>query len=116
MARKYRNIINYENEIIEMWNNGKSLREISKALGFSYQEVRNFKTRYNKKQRRIAAGEAIHKKGRPCKKEGELPPSIQRLDKLAQMRYVLASKERYIKRLEMENELMRDFLSLTERK
>ena len=116
MARKYRNIINYENEIIEMWNNGKSLREISKALGFSYQEVRNFKTRYNKKQRRIAAGEAIHKKGRPCKKEGELPPSIQRLDKLAQMRYVLASKERYIKRLEMENELMRDFLSVTERK
>ena len=116
MARKYRNIINYENEIIEMWNNGKSLREISKALGFSYQEVRNFKTRYNKKQRRIAAGEAIHKKGRPCKKEGELPPSIQRLDKLAQMRYVLASKDRYIKRLEMENELMRDFLSLTERK
>ena len=116
MARKYRNIINYENEIIEMWNNGKSLREISKALGCSYQEVRNFKTRYNKKQRRIAAGEAIHKKGRPCKKEGELPPSIQRLDKLAQMRYVLASKDRYIKRLEMENELMRDFLSLTERK
>ncbi len=116
MARKYRNIINYENEIIEMWNNGKSLREISKALGFSYQEVRNFKTRYNKKQRRIAAGEAIHKKGRPCKKEGELPPSIQRHDKLAQMRYVLASKDRYIKRLEMENELMRDFLSLTERK
>ena len=116
MARKYRNIINYENEIIEMWNKGKSLREISKALGFSYQEVRNFKTRYNKKQRRIAAGEAIHKKGRPCKKEGELPPSIQRHDKLAQMRYVLASKERYIKRIEMENELMRDFLSLTERK
>jgi len=32
------------------------------------------------------------------------------------MRYVMASKDRYIKRLEMENELMRDFLSLTERK
>ena len=30
--------------------------------------------------------------------------------------YELASKERYIKRLEMENELMRDFLLLTERK
>lgn len=116
MGRKYRHISDYENEIIELWNKGKSLREISEALGFSYKEVRNFKTRYNKKQRRIAAGEAIHKKGRPCKKEGELPPSIQRLDKLAQMRYVLASKDRYIKRLEMENELMRDFLSLTERK
>ena len=27
------------------------------------------------------------------------------------MRYVIASKERYIKKLEMENELMKDFLS-----
>ena len=109
MPRKYRHIIDYENEIMEMWNNGKSLREIGNLFGFTYQEMKDFKTRYNKKQRLIAAGEALHKKGRPCKKEGELPPSIKRLDKLAQMRYVLASKERYIKRLEMENELMRDF-------
>jgi DNA-binding CsgD family transcriptional regulator len=116
MARKYRNISRYENKIIELWTNGKSLREIGELLGFTYNEVQDFKTRYNKRQRMIAAGEAIHKKGRPCKKEGELPPSIQRLDKLAQMRYVLASKDRYIKQLEMENELMRDFLSLTERK
>lgn len=115
MARKYRNISRYENEIIDMWNRGKSLREIGTLLGFTYDEVQDFKTRYNKRQRMIAAGESIHKKGRPCKKEGELPPSIQRLDKLAQMRYVLASKDRYIKRLEMEKELMRDFLSLTER-
>ena len=98
-----------------MWNRGKSLREIGTLLGFTYDEVQDFKTRYNKRQRMIATGESIHKKGRPCKKEGELPPSIQRLDKLTQMRYVLASKNRYIKRLEMENELMRDFLSLTER-
>ena len=96
MARKYRNISRYENEIIELWTNGKSLREIGELLGFTYNEVQDFKTRYNKRQRMIAAGEAIHKKGRPCKKEGELPPSIQRLDKLAQMRYVLASKERCV--------------------
>ena len=116
MARKYRHISDYENEIIEMWNSGKNLKDIAETLGFSYKEARDFKTRYNNKQRKIAAGEAIHKKGRPFKKEGELPPSIQRLDKLTQMRYVLASKDRYIKRLEMENELMRDFLSVTERK
>ena len=42
--------------------------------------------------------------------------SIQQLSKLTQLQYELASKDRYIKRLEMENELMRDFLSLTERK
>ena len=67
------------------------------------------------KKRKIEAGQAIHKKGRPCKKEGEIPPSILKLDKLAQMRYVMASKDRYIKRLEMEIKLMQDFLSLTER-
>ena len=116
MPRKYRHISDYENEIIKMWNNGQSLKEIGNLLGFTHKEMKDFKTRYNKKQRLIAAGEALHKKGRPCKEEGELPPSIEKLDKLAQMRYVLASKERYIKHLEMENELMRDFLSLTERK
>ena len=52
----------------------------------------------------IDAGQALHKKGRPCKnsKDG-VPSSIQRLDKLAQMRYVIASKDRY------PNSLNRDF-------
>ena len=63
----------------------------------------------------IETRKVIRKKGRSCKKEGEIPPSIQKLDKLAQMRYVMASKDRYIKRLEMEIKLMQDFLSLTER-
>ena len=78
--------------------------------------MHNFITRYNAKQRKIKAGKAVHKKGRPSKSDNGIPPSMQRLDKIAQMRYVMASKDRYIKRLEMENELMRDFLSLTERK
>ena len=64
----------------------------------------------------LEAGKTVHKKGRPCKSDNGIPPSIQRLDKLAQRRYVIASKDRYIKRLEIENELMRDLLSLTERK
>jgi hypothetical protein len=116
MPRKYTHINDFEEIIVEKINEGQSLRTIGDTLGFTYKEMRGFKTRYNKKQRQIEAGKAIHKKGRPCKTDGELPPSIQRLDKLAQMRYTLASKERYIKQLEMENELMRDFLSLTERK
>ena len=37
-------------------------------------------------------------------------------DKVAELKYILARKEAKIKMLEMENELMRDFLSLTERK
>ncbi len=115
MSRKYRHISEYETEIINMFNQGISLKDIGNELGFTHKEMRNFKTRYNKKQRMIKAGKALKKKGRPCK-NGDIPPSIEKLDKLAQMRYVLASKERYIKRLEMEVELMRDFLSLTERK
>lgn len=116
MARSYRHISNYEKEILELRKQGKSRKEICELLGFSPKQLHNFITRYNKKQRMFEAGQEIHKKGRPSKKDNEIPPSIQRLDKLAQMRYVIASKDRYIKRLEMENELMRDFLSLTERK
>ena len=116
MARQYRNIQQYSKEIYELHSQGLTHREVGERLGLTQKQVKKFFEREHKKQRQIAAGESIHKKGRPCKKEGELPPSIQRLDKLSQMRYVLASKERYIKRLEMENELMRDFLSLTERK
>lgn len=115
MSRKYRHISEYETEIINMFNQGISLRDIGNKLGFTHKEMRNFKTRYNKKQKMVSAGKALKKKGRPYK-NGNIPPSIEKLDKLAQMRYVLASKERYIKRLEMEVELMRDFLSLTERK
>lgn len=66
-------------------------------------------------QRKLNASQAIHNKSRPCKNIIKLLPSIQRLDKLGQMRYIMASKDRYIKRLKMENELMKDFLSLTER-
>ena len=78
--------------------------------------MRDFKTRYNKNQRKLAAGIAIKPKGRPRKEGNVLPPSVQQLSKISQLQYGLSSKERYIKRLEMENELIRDFLSLAERK
>lgn len=116
MPRSYQHISDYKNEILELRKQGKSRKEISELLGFSQKQLHNFITRYNKKQKMLEAGQAIHKKGRPIKNDKGIPPSIQRLDKLAQMRYVMASKDRYIKRLEMENELMRDFLSLAERK
>ena len=116
MSKKYQNIKQYENTILELKRQGYTHREIGEKLGLRYIQVTKCVERYNKRQRMIASGEKLYKKGRPREKEGELPTSIQRLDKLAQMRYVLASKERYIKRLEMENELMQDFLSLTGRK
>ena len=111
MPREYRHIELYEKEIIQLWEQGKTLREISEQLGFSYKQVREFKTRYNKKQKKIALGIAIKKKGRPAKDS-----VVTEEDKLADLRYKLARKDARIKQLEMENELMRDFLSLTERK
>ena len=111
MSRSYRNISIYESEILELKTKGKSLREIGEVLGFSYEQVHNFISRYNEKQRKIAAGIAIKKKGRPAKDS-----VVTEEDKLADLRYKLARKDARIKQLEMENELMRDFLSLTERK
>lgn len=116
MSREYGHIKKYEKEIIELWEQGKSLREIAEMYGFTKEQVQDFKTRYNKNQRKLAAGITIKPKGRPQKDRTELPPSVQQLSKLTQLQYELARKERYIKRLEMENELMRDFLSLTEGK
>lgn len=116
MQRKYRHIKDFEKELIEYLEQGHTLRETGDKFGFTYKEMRDFKTRYNKKQRKLAAGIEIKPKGRPRKDETELPPSVQPLSKLTQLQYKLSSKERYIKRLEMENELMRDFLSRTGRK
>jgi DNA-binding CsgD family transcriptional regulator len=107
----YRNISMYEKEILELKAQGKTLREIGERLGFSYEQLHNFISRYNEKQRKIAAGIAIKKKGRPAKDS-----VVTEEDKLADLRYKLARKDARIKQLEMENELMRDFLSLTERK
>ena len=111
MSRSYRNISMYESEILELKTKGKSLREIGELLGFRYEQVHNFISRYNKKQRKIAVGIVIKKKGRPAKDS-----VVTEEDKIADLRYKLARKDARIKQLEMENELMRDFLSLTERK
>ena len=101
MPRKYyRYIQQYEKEIIELWEQRKTLREIADMLGFTREQLQEFKTRYNRKQRKLAAGITIKPKGRPRKDGAELPPSVQQLSKLSQLQYELATKERHIKRLE----------------
>lgn len=111
MPRGYRHIQEYEKEIIEMRAQGKTGREIQEKFGLSKKQYKNFITRYNRRQDKIAAGIVIKKKGRPAKDS-----VVREKDKLADLRYKLARKDARIKQLEMENELMRDFLSLTERK
>ena len=111
MARSYQQISKYEEEILRLKTEGWTLREIGEKYGFTYEQVHNFISRYNKKQRKIAAGIAIKKKGRPPKDY-----QVSKEDKVEQLRYIIDRKDAKIKSLEMENELMRDFLLLTERK
>ena len=116
MARNYRHIQQYEKEILALKEQGLTHREIGEQLGFTSKQVKKFVERYRIKERKIAAGIVINPKGRPCKGGTKLPPSVQQMSQLAQLQYELARKDAKIKALEMENELMRDFLSLTERK
>ena len=111
MPREYRHIEQYEKEIIELQKQGLSQRQIGERLGFRKEQIKGFVRRQREKDRKIAAGVAIKKKGRPAKDS-----VVTEEDKLADLRYKLARKDARIKQLEMENELMRDFLSLTERK
>ena len=111
MSRSYCHISEYEEAILQLKREGKTLKEIGERLGFTREQIHGFITRYNEKQRKIAAGIAIKKKGRPPKDY-----QVSEEDKAAQLRYIIARKDAKIKSLEMENELMRDFLSLTGRK
>lgn len=108
MPREYRHIKEYETEILRLKEQGLTQREIGEKLGFSLKQVKNFITRYNANKRKVAAGIALKHKGRPPK-----DCVVSEQDKVAELKYILARKDARIKRLEMENELMRDFLSLT---
>ena len=101
MPRKYTHIQEHEKEILELREEGMTLREIGETLGFSYKTIREFITRSNRRQRKLAAGIVPKPKGRP-RKAGT--------DKFS-MEYYKAENER----LKMENELLRDFLKSIER-
>ena len=111
MPRSYRHMQDYEKEIMELREQGLTGRQIQEKFGFSKKQYKNFITRYNRRQDKIAAGIALKTKGRPPKEY-----IVSEQDKVAELKYILARKDAKIKSLEMENELMRDFLSLTERK
>ena len=111
MPRKYRHIKKYESEILELKIQGKTNREICEQFGFEQKQLKNFINRYNKSQRKLEAGIALRKQGRPPKDY-----VVTEDMKITELKYIIARKDAKIKSLEMENELMRDFLSLTERK
>ena len=111
MPRSYRHIKDYEQEILELKSQGLTKREIGEKFGFTYEQVHNFISRHNKNQRKLSAGIVLKRKGRPPKDY-----AVSEESKVSELKYILARKDAKIKALEMENELMRDFLSLTERK
>lgn len=100
-----------EEIIIAMRKAGKSRREIADQLNLSKEQIKNWVTRYNRRIKKQAEGIPTLPTGRP-RKDYELTDENRVEYYKRQLR--LAKSEN--KRLKMENELMRDFLSFTERK
>ena len=100
--RKWVNIKVLGPEINAMREAGKTRQEIADHFGLDKIQIKNWVNRYNKEVARMEAGIASRPKGRPRK------DSTPR-DSATEQAYE-------IKRLKMENELLRDFLRLTGRK
>ena len=102
MSRKYVKIDEHGQEILELKREGKTNREIAQKLGVDRKCIRNWVTRFNRQQQKLAAGIKLRPKGRPRKD--------------TQPRDIVAEQAYEINRLKMENELLRDFMRSMERK
>ena len=102
MSRKYVKIDEHGKEILELKQEGKTNREIAQKLGVDRKCIRNWVTRFNRQQQKLAAGIKLRPKGRPRKD--------------TQPRDIVAEQAYEINRLKMENELLRDFMQSMERK
>jgi len=99
--RRYTRMKLIEVEIDEMLAQGKSHREIEEHFGLEGDRpLHNFLKRRRRKERKLAAGVPLRPNGRPPK--GYKIPEVE--------------KDYEIKRLKMENELLRDFLRLAGRR
>ena len=97
MARPYTHVQVVEKEMREMRAAGKTNREIAEYFGFQDKYV---VTKYNRRMRKMEAGIMPRRRRRPPK--GYVPTEQE--------------KENEIRRLKMENELLRDFLRLAGRR
>ncbi|MDD6355059.1 MAG: IS3 family transposase [Oscillospiraceae bacterium] len=86
MPRSYRHISNYEKEILELKAQGLTRKEIGAKLGFTKEQVHNFISRYNKKQRKLKAGVSLKTKGRPPK-DCEITEDM----KINELKYIIVS-------------------------
>ena len=95
----YTHIKFLETEILSMKESGKTKREIAEHYGLKTEQVKELLKRYRRRNRKIAAGIVPRPQGRPRKD--------------AAPRDIVTEQTYEIRRLKMENELLRDFLSLT---
>ena len=95
----YTHIKFLETEILSRKESGKTKREIAEHYGLKTEQVKELLKRYRRRNRKIAAGIVPRPKGRPRKD--------------ATPRDIIAEQRYEIQRLKMENDLLRDFLSLT---
>ena len=111
MSRSYLHIKEYESEVLKLKEQGYTNREIAEKFGVSKEQIKGLLKRKRKRDEKQSYGILPKKRGRPPKDY-----CVSEQDKISELKYILARKDAKIKSLEMENELMRDFLSLTERK
>lgn len=88
--------------MLEMLAQGKTQREVAEHFGFTDKYVvKGFVKRHRRKEERIEAGIMPRPKGRPRKDAASID--------------INKEKDYEIKRLKMENELLRNFLSVVGR-
>ena len=100
--RKYTHIQELEEGILSMRQKGATRQEIADQLGLSKSQIKSWINRYNRKQAKLEAGIPLRPQGRPRKSD--------------EPRDIVAEQAYEIRRLRMENELLRDFLRSTGRK
>lgn len=100
MSRKYTHIKQYEDEILRLKEEGYSNREIGEKLGFTKEEIKGLVKRHSTNIRQLEKGNLPKRIGRPRTRPLTTEQELQ--------------KE--VERLQMENDLLRDFLSEIGRK
>ncbi len=100
MPRKYTKIKGLEREVFQMKEEGKTNREIAEHFGLTREQIKGLIKRHNRNEQKAKLGNPPKVKGRPRKR----PMTAEE------------EKDRRIAQLEMEVELLRDFLRLTGRR
>lgn len=100
MPRKYTKIKELEREVMQMKEEGKTNREVAEHFGLQREQIKGLIKRHNRNEQKAKLGNQPKAKGHPRKH----PMTAEE------------EKDKRIAQLEMEVELLRDFLRLTGRR